>query len=163
MFCPRLVLKHGHCEKEQNTANAYLFILVGSDSNELSLFEGNIRNQAMTRADTHDMELRFIFVKGVQHDLKKQTKTYKPLYLHQFTSLLYRLCMYYTKYHTLVAACIHLQAGDEVKILYLSVLVSVTTQFYGIVPMVTMYLPYVCSAPFSPVYICKDSHSQKLC
>lgn len=53
----------------------YLFVLVRSDGNELSFFEGDVGNQTMTRADTHDVELRFVLMKRVQHDLKTQRKT----------------------------------------------------------------------------------------
>lgn len=49
----------------------YLFILVGSDGDELCFFKGNIGNQSMARANTHDVELRFILMERIQHNLGK--------------------------------------------------------------------------------------------
>lgn len=48
---------------------AHLFVLVGCDGDELRLLEGDVGNQAVLRAHTHDVELRLVLVQGVEHDL----------------------------------------------------------------------------------------------
>lgn len=48
----------------------HLFVLIGRDGDELRLFEGNVGNEAVARADAHDVKLRLVLMEGVQHDLK---------------------------------------------------------------------------------------------
>lgn len=51
----------------------YLFILICCDSNELGLFEGDVGDQTMVRPNTHNVELWFVLMERVQHDLKTNT------------------------------------------------------------------------------------------
>lgn len=51
----------------------YLFILICCDSNELGLFEGDVGDQTMARPNAHNVELWFVLMERVQHDLKTIT------------------------------------------------------------------------------------------
>lgn len=80
---------------------AHLFVLVGGDGDELGLFEGDVGNQAMLRADAHDVQLRLVLVEGVQHDLTTQTS---PLQLFILLLASIHTCPVSTPVHT----CAHL-------------------------------------------------------
>ncbi|KAG7215624.1 hypothetical protein INR49_021979 [Caranx melampygus] len=50
-------------------------------SDELCLFEGDVGDETMTRADAHDVELRLVLMKGVQHDLQREEVRRLPVLL----------------------------------------------------------------------------------
>lgn len=78
----------------------HLFVLVGSDGDELSLFEGDVGNQTMTRADAHDVELRLILMERVQHDLRRERDAYTSYpsvpVIRVFVPV--STCLYYTAF-----------------------------------------------------------------
>lgn len=57
---------------QEEDLRLYLFVLVGRDGDKLGLFEGNVGNQTMARADAHDVKLRLVLMERVQHDLRTQ-------------------------------------------------------------------------------------------
>lgn len=81
----------------------YLFVLVGRDGDELGLFEGNVGNQTMARADAHDVKLRLVLMERVQHDLRTQRGACShlsgPVYTHFYQTILttlYPVCTYFS-------------------------------------------------------------------
>lgn len=85
----------------------YLFVLVGGDGDELSLFEGDVGDQTMTRADAHDVELRFILMERVQHDLRRERETCLHVLFYIYTQYPH-LCVFSTLYTVCIHVHIHL-------------------------------------------------------
>lgn len=53
----------------------HLFILVGCYSDELSVCEGDVGHHPVASSDTNNVNLRLVFMEGIQHDLEQANRT----------------------------------------------------------------------------------------
>lgn len=67
----RLLIYLIHDIQEHSVASAYLLILIGSHSYELSLREGTVHHHPVGASYTNYVYLGLVFMQGVQHYLQK--------------------------------------------------------------------------------------------
>lgn len=79
--------------QEHSTAPAYLFVLIGSHSYELSLREGTVHHHPVGASYTNYVYLGLVFVQRVQHYLQKTEQTDRP-HCHSGTPQLLSLLLY---------------------------------------------------------------------
>lgn len=54
---------------ELENSNADLLVLVGGDSNELRVCEGDVGDHSVVASDSDNVDLWLILMQGVKHDL----------------------------------------------------------------------------------------------